>query len=303
MLREEPVHTAPKYDNELRASRRHAAGWAAVLGLGTAGSAALLALGAMALAHCTEQPKPHCITAPLSFATRLIEKSRNENPPGACMGLGPGSFNADPEVGFMTYFPKDSKGQPNYDKPQLAVQTAELGALLAAAQAAGADNKAPDGKVYAWGDFSTAQAADNNFCTVPTLTPAHLQLDPIGMAAGVDITLTWSNVQVYLTAATAGTQVQGDLEDKRVTPTGTCTITYKAVALAPSVQCAATDADGGPIMNPDGTFQTNISACDPQPDPDAGRFLGSGIGPTTVYTCDPTIGWCTIQGDSVPALK
>jgi hypothetical protein len=263
----------------------------------------LLGLGAASLADCADQPRPYCLTTSLSYATKLIEKTRTESMPGACNSLGPASFNLDPEVSFTTYFERDAKGQPNYSKASLAVQTAELGALLVAAQGNGMDNQATDGKVYSTGAFTTAQADDTGFCIVPTLSLTHLVLPPsMTSAQPVDISLTWSNVQVYVTAATIGTQVQADLVDRRVTPAGVCTITYKAVAIAPAVMCGIMGPEGGVLTNPDGSFQIDPSVCSPEPDPDAGRFLGSGIGPTASYTCDPGLAWCTINGDSVPAL-
>jgi hypothetical protein len=261
-----------------------------------------VAVGAASLSHCDE-PRAYCETTTVAYATKLIEKSRVESQPGACAALGPAKFNADPEVSFASYYPKDDKGQPNYSKGSVAVETAEVAGLLANAQTNGMDNQATDGKQYSEGPFTAAQADDKGFCTAPTLSPTHLVLPASAMSPAVDIQLTWSNVQVYVTAATIGTQVQADLVDKRVTSAGTCTITYTALALAPPVQCSIPGPDGGMLMNPDGSFVTNLEACDPQPNVDAGMFLGSGIGPATAYTCDPTIGWCTIKGDSVPALQ
>jgi hypothetical protein len=273
-----------------------------MLGVGALVSWPLVAIGAASLAHC-DQPRAYCETTSVAYATRLIEKNRVESATGACAALGPASFDADPEVSFGSYYPKDDKGQPDYSKGSVAVQTAEISALLAAAQGNGMDNQATDGKQYSLGPFTAAQADDKGFCTAPTLSKTHLVLPASGMSPAVDIELTWSNVQVYVTAATIGTQVQADLVDKRVTSAGTCTITYRVLSLAPAVPCSIPGPEGGSLMNPDGSFQTNLEACDPQPNPDAGMFLGSGIGPTTAYTCDPTIGWCTIKGDSVPALQ
>jgi hypothetical protein len=268
------------------------------------GAASLPAIGLVAasLANCDQQPKAYCLTTSVTYATKLIEKSRMEDKPGACTGLGPAGFNADPEVGFETYFPKDDKGQPTYGKPTLSVQTTEIANLLAAAQANNMDNQAKDGTAISDGAFTSGQADDNGFCTVPTMSLTHLVLPASGTTPAVDISLTWTNVQVVVNAATIGTQVQADLVDKRVTAAGTCTITYKAVSLAPAIPCSVTNADGGIEMTPDGSFVTNVTACNPQPDPDAGMYLGSGIGPLTSYECDPATGWCTVKGDSVPAL-
>jgi hypothetical protein len=289
------VRTSATHHNELAAPTRRVR-WTTVLGWATAVLPVMGLVGA-SLANCDTQPKPYCETTSVTYATRLIEKSRVESQTGACMGLGPASFNADPEVSFETYFPKDDKGNPNYSKVTLAVMTTEIANL-----ASGGMNLATDGTTISQGDFTTAQSDDNGFCTAPTLSLTHLKLAASAMSPAVDISLTWSNVQVVVTAATIGTQVQADLVDKRVTAAGTCTITYKAVALAPAIPCSVPNPDGGMEMTPDGSFVTNVAACNPQPDPDAGMYLGSGIGPLTSYECDPATGWCAIKGDSVPAL-
>jgi hypothetical protein len=290
------VRTGATHKQPVTPTRR--LGWAAILGWATAALPVMGIVGA-SLANCDTQPKPYCETTSGTYATKLIEKSRVESQPGACTGLGPAGFNADPEVSFVTYFPKDDKGQPNYGKASLAVGTTEIANLLANATTT---NQAMDGNVYSLGPFTSAQSDDNGFCTAPTMSLTHLVLPASGMSPAVDISLTWTNVQVVVTAATIGTQVQADLVDKRVTAAGTCTITYKAVALAPAIQCNVTNADGGIEMTPDGSFVTNVTACNPQPDPEAGMYLGSGIGPLTSYECDPALGWCTVKGDSVPAL-
>jgi hypothetical protein len=284
-----------------------------------------VALGAacLALADCADEPKPYCITSSSSYAVKLLPQGVPvESTPGACDTFGPASFNADPEAGFESYFAKDDKGQPDYSQGSLAVQTTEVATLLQTAQGLGFDNTATDGSVYSLGPYATAQVDDANFCTVPTLSATHVVLAAIPPSAdmtfpgqpAVDIRLVWSNVQVYVTAGTIGTQVQADLVDTRLTPTGdSCTFTYKAVALAPAVSCACAsgdtmavcnpDAMGNPTPNPDGSIPLDPTLCDPNPNPSIGRFLGSGIGPATSYTCDTTLGWCTIKGDTVPALQ
>jgi hypothetical protein len=278
-------------------------------------------LAALSLAHCADEPKPYCITSSSSYAVKLVVQGTPvESTPGACDTFGPASFNVDPEAGFSSYFAQDDKGQPDYSKGTLAVQTTEVETLLQTAQGFGLDNMATDGTVYSLGPYATAQVDDNNFCNVPTLAKTHLVLAAIPPSAdmtfpgqdAVDITLTWSNVQVYVTAGTIGTQIQGDLVDTRLTPTGdSCTFTYKALALAPAIPCTCAAGDtlctlddmGNPVPNPDGSIPLDPTLCDPQPNPALDRFLGSGIGPATKYTCDTTLGWCTIAGDSVPALQ
>jgi hypothetical protein len=271
--------------------------------------AAILGALAACLAQCADEPKPHCIVTPGPFAVRLLEQSRS----AACDAtFGPESFNADPRVGIGAYFVRDSQGQPDYDRGSIALRTAEVTNLV---ETYGIDNLTTDEKqLYSLGDFTGAIADDNDFCTVPTTSQTHLVLplipaipdDPAttedehtDALPPVDITLSWSNVQIYVTAAMDGTQFQATLEDARSTPAGgICTITYKALGVSAAVACAALDDNGDPIPG-----QTDPDACNPIPDPAAGRFTNNGISPLAKQSCDPVVAWCLIDGTSVPAIK
>jgi hypothetical protein len=266
-----------------------------------------------------DQDKPNCIATTNPFAVKLIELSRTESAAGACSMFGPASFNALPEIGLSPYYQPGSDGQPDYDLGSLAVQTAELGALVFTAADFDVLNGASDGALYSLGPFNTEEPDANDLCTVPTLSLTHVVLaevpaipdDPAteddesfpGQPA-VDVALDWSNVQVYVTADTFGTQMAGDLVDTRLTPTGdSCSIAYRALGLAPAIPCGATDEEGNPIVNPDGTFGVDPSLCDPEANPAEGRLLGSGISPSARYECDPVTAFCVVQGESFPALR
>jgi hypothetical protein len=279
-------------------------------------SGAVLLLG---LAAC-DQAKPNCIATTNPFAVKLIQLAQAESVPGACAEFGPASFNADPSVGLAPYYLRGSDGQPDYDHGSLAIQTAELGTLVYTAQGLGVLNAATDGQLYSMGAFSSTEPDNNEICTVPTLSLTHVVLPEIvaveddpatadvdesvpGQAA-VDVALDWSNLQVYVTADTFGTQMAGDIIDTRLTATGdSCTITYRAVGLSPAVSCAVLDAEGAPIQNEDGTFQTDVELCNPEPNLAAGRVLGSGISPSARYECDAQTAYCMIEGDTFPALR
>jgi hypothetical protein len=268
------------------------------------------------LTHCADQPKPYCLVSPYGFAVKLIEKTRA----GACDGFGPDGFNADPEVGLSPYYQPGKNGESDYAKGSLAIQTAEVGTLFFTAKDAGVDSTATDGKVYSLGKFSSETPDDQGFCSVPELSKTHIVLaalpdtpddpetpDVDESAPGQpaqDITLEWTNLRVYVTAANYGTQFEGDLTDTRVSPAGdTCTISYHALGLSPIVQCNAFDADGNPIINDDGSYQLDLSACDPLADPEHDRPVGSGITVNTDYICDPVTAYCAIAGDTLPAIK
>ena len=274
-----------------------------------------------ALGGCVDQPLPLCVTTTAGFAVKLIETgARVESTPGACANFGPDAFNADPEVGFSPYYARDGDGQPDYSRGSIAVQTAELGALVYAARDRGVENVS-DGQLYSRGDFTASEPDAQNFCSVPSLSPTRVVLpsiDPVpddpatadvdeslpGQAA-VDATLEWSNVRVYVTADVFGTQLEAQLVDTRRTPAGdTCSITYRALGLAPAVPCMALDPEtGAPLTNPDGSLQLDPAACNAEADPAAGRFFGSGLSPSARFECNAVTGFCMIEGDTIPALR
>lgn len=279
-------------------------------------SEALLWIGCSALVACAGEPKPACLTlSTASYATKLIELQRS----GDCADYSVDAFNADPEISVSSFFARDAKGQPDYHKGSVAIQTIELGTLLANAQMFGKDNKATGSEIYALGKFATDLPNDMNFCPAPTLSPAHLVLDALPAVAddpstmadetfagqpAVDIELTWSDVNVYLTAASVGSQVGGHLKDTRKAPDGsTCTVDYTALALAPAVPCKVVDDKGMAVMASDGTFQIDETLCSPDPDPSKNRFTGSGISVDVAYECDPTLFYCVVKGTAIPSLK
>jgi hypothetical protein len=285
-------------------------------------TAVVALLGALPLAACADQPEPRCISTTATFAVKLIEVGdRVESVPNACGAFGPDGFNADPEVGLAPFYVRGSNGQPDYDHGSLAVQTAELGSLFYTAEGFDVGNAAADGQLYSMGDFNSTHTDDDHFCTVPTLSLSRVVLPPIAAIvddpatadvdesfpgqAALDATLEWSNLRVYVTADTFGTQMDAQLLDTRVSETGdSCAISYRALGLAPAVSCAATDPESGdPLTNPDGSPQLDPTLCDPQADPAAGRVLGSGISPNARYACDAATAFCMIEGDTIPALQ
>lgn len=279
------------------------------------------AVAAGALGSCVEQPPPLCVTTTAGFAVKLIETgARVESTPGACAGFGPDGFNRDPEVGVSPYYLRDGRGQPDYSRGSIAVQTAELGALVYGARERGVPD-ADGAQPYSRGDFAASEPDAQSFCSVPTLSVTRVLLPPIAPLAddtatpdvdesspgqpAIDATLEWSNVRVYVTADIFGTQLEAQLIDTRRTPDGqSCAISYRALGLAPAVPCMALDPESGaPLTNPDGSLQLDPAACDTEANPEAGRFFGSGLSPSARFECNGTTGFCMIEGDSIPALR
>lgn len=141
------------------------------------------------------------------------------------------------------------------------------------------------------------------FCAVPVDLPK------------TDLQYEWSNVEFLVTAAAVGTQFQADL---KLTLNG-CVAEYKAVGVWPSVDCTSFDPDatGGP---------GDDALCNPDPDPDNGRPIGSGINPDfgpiacdtsnavapivdawysipDVFGAPISVPRCVITQDTIPALS
>lgn len=285
-----------------------------------------------------DQPKPNCLTSQATFVLKLIEDGpREESAPGACAGFGPDSFYADPQVGIAAYYEKDKKEQPDYRKGSVALRTAELANLASAYEEHAARMDPPPmltpPVLHSLGKFVTEEPDDREMCRAPELEPTRLVLpalpalpddpeteeaDPLAAKEAVDVTLAWSDFDVYVTPASFGTQVRAKLADRRVTPDGrACTIRYEARGLAPAVPCYKTKTeqqvteDGKmetvevPDRTADGKFQVDPSKCSPEPAPNADppRFTGSGISPTANVECDPEIFYCVLAGPIFPALK
>lgn len=273
-------------------------------------------IAAASAAVSCDQPKPFCIVTPAPFAVRLDEISRD----GDCDDFGPEGFNADAVVGIAPFYARDDKGQPDYRRGSIAMRTSEVGTLAITADGFDVENSASDGALYSLGEFKDPLPDDEDVCHVPTLSTTHLVLDAVpavpddpataeddesfpGQPAQ-DIKLAWSNVKIVVSAALFGSQVEADLTDTRVGADGqTCTIRYKALGLSPAVHCFKSDEEGNPILKDDGTYDVDPALCDPEADPEAGRFTGSGISPLSNTECDAVTGYCLLRGDSVPDYK
>src|SRR6185312_6311027 len=220
-----------------------------------------------------DQPKPFCIVSPAPFGVKLEEVSRD----GDCADFGPTNFNTDPRTGVSPYYELDSKGQPDYTRGSIAIQTQEVTVLTRNAEANKLENTADKAQKYSMGKFASDEPDGESVCTVPTLSetrvklaaipevpddPATEEMDGVPGQPAQDITLTWSNVRIVVSAALFGTQFSADLKDTRVSESGaTCTINYKAVGVSPAVPCYATDEEGNPVQKDDGTYETDPAAC------------------------------------------
>lgn len=254
-------------------------------------------LGSMLLsaAGC-DQPRPKCSVAPGFFAAtyRLLSSSGDCGEPlrGETLGV---------QVYYMPISPSDQS--PNYRRAAMAIQPKQLTDLLAASE--GRAEPHPDDHPYAMGEFTTGEPGYDDTCRVPMPTIARVRLPlvpteedmcgPLPELPAADVSYTFNDVRVLVTAATAGTWLEANLTYQ----TPTCWATYRVSAVYPAVPCGVSEPmDGGVDAEvpdagsvPDGC--TPPSGPQPEEEPDASLCgAGSGIAPEFAVTCDPVLLLC-----------
>ncbi|NMO16755.1 hypothetical protein HPC49_06235 [Pyxidicoccus fallax] len=256
-----------------------------LMGLSLGVAAAAVAVGACG----TEEPEPQCVVARArvnngvgSFATTYTLLP-GQNPDRACAQLTP-----EP-VGLQKFF-----GETPDAPDSVAVRSERMGRLVSSF----ASRPDPDTshRTYSVGSFASEAPGPDNFCDVPQLSPARLDVPaaPAGLPDGGTLedggppalpaqsyAYEWSKLRIYNTPGIPGTQFTADL---RYTENG-CTADYNVKGIWPVVRCGT--ADGG----------VNEAACDPYADYDAGRLRGSGINPLFPVKCDPVALICVLTGE------
>ncbi|HEY6877335.1 MAG TPA: hypothetical protein VI299_04915 [Polyangiales bacterium] len=222
----------------------------------------LFALGA-GIAACN-QPAPKCGLA------RGMWSARYTLVPGSKVGEG----DCDTLVGDIlqtqsyTQKKKDSP-YPDPNHIQIGIQPYTLSSALERAgcsEVANGDGLFP----YSLGSFAKSEPGSDDFCTVPTLTPARVVLPeqgscqpdmcqpPLPVEPAADYTYEWSNVRVYVTASANGTQFAADL---KYTKDG-CSAQYKVTALFSVVDCASYPNATPPASEDAGTEDGGLDDAD-----------------------------------------
>lgn len=257
--------------------------------------AAAMVGGLLASTYGCDQPKAKCSAGRGSFAV-VYKKVKG---PDSCAAV------KGEEVGFGTYNQVGKEGKPDLDVAQIAIQGANLGALVDTATSAGAGDKDPTHKPYALGFFKTAEPV-NDFCEVPSLTVATQSLAAIpedkenetNAVPATTVSYAWSKVRLYVTPSALGTQFTADVT---ITTDGVA-CDYTAVGMYPYVDCSIEDPKDPKKTIADDTDGI-ARACAPEANEDAGRPTGSGINPDFPTKCDPDILHCVLTKDTIPALK
>jgi hypothetical protein len=229
-----------------------------------------------------EQPKTRCTTAKGAFTLKYTKVEGT----GAC-----GEIKGE-TAGVNSYW-RPEGDRFSVTKGPVAIKINEVGSLLTE-YGQSADSKS----VVALGAFKTEDPDENGFCEVEMAQPANLKLAAVppmpkpGDAGGmtdplpaVDLTVKWSNVKFYVTAAQPGTMFTGRIEyAKTVEGQPPCSAIYDVVGLWPEVHCEGESPgqDGKPAPN----GKPEPILCHPCADPAMGRALGSGISPMVDTVCD-----------------
>lgn len=280
-----------------------------------------LALAANGLLSCGI-PKPECSVGQTTylggqsgndyaaFAVRYVPKDGNPN--GCPVMTGE-------VVGMHTYHPESTEqpGIRDFSKTTIALRTHSMGELyfmvedLVSPEAARAEGQKPN----ALGAFTAQEPDDADFCHLEEISEARLAFAgatvPLGVACttneeceaaapgatcetfgtparqecaaaypATELAYRWSNVQVYVTAAAPGSQFEADVEIE----IDGCTAAYRAVGMWPAVDCGVRDPETGEVTG------TDDRLCNPEPNEEEGRILGSGINPDFGPTrCDASI--------------
>jgi hypothetical protein len=307
----------------------------------------LVGLSAMASSFIScSQAKVECTAAHAgSFVPYFVQYFPQSPPACAAMTTTPGPITAlfDPQpvtldkmtvdwIGTETYHPQrmlNDEVQPDFSKGTIAIQSDTLGNLQHSWEPDYVDPD-PNLKPYSIGEFADHQPDDNDFCKIPSFSAQTEQkfgmipgvapdpmdpMDPgVECVPGVDVKYEWSNMQIYVTAGSQGTQFTADLKYTQVDhpldipdpmmpdvcnalPDQTCSVTYKVRGFWPQVFCGIEVPDPtDPMMEATMFIPDDEHCCpDPSPEQEKGRPVGSGINPDFPTKCDPVLLTCVLD--------
>jgi hypothetical protein len=240
------------------------------------------------------KPVDECRTAYGPFAAKFILQGM---PTGTCTAAQSAELTKlkGDTLGFSWYEQDHFHRNAKTDQNSLAVQSNTIGTAVNTYGARGAKDAMH--KPYGLGTFTTAGPDTNDMCAVDTLSAGEIDLpmvaavppDPKKMGdkgqpelPALSLKYEFSNLHVIDDAIVSGGEISADLT---FTKNG-CSAQYKVVAVYPNVPCLDKD------KNPQNVL------CDPNPQPDQGHPVGSGLHFPT--HCDADLGFCVLDGDTIP---
>lgn len=247
-------------------------------------------------AGCTQPPVNCTVSAAMPYTGKY---TLTTDP-----GVGDCSALTGDALGFAAYNPATAEGKPDLNTVSMAVRTTFLGSLVAHAAEYGLADTAVGHAPHAFGQFQTGVPDASGICRPTELVDALQDVPAVAADPGdpddpeddipeqpaTTVQETWTNVEVYVTAAALGTQVRGHYAVTQ----DTCSAEYDVLALFPQVYCGDEDVipdyDSDDINSPDDT----LCAADAHPL----LGIGSGISPDFPVVCDPIMLFCVL--DAVP---
>lgn len=240
-----------------------------------------VAAGAVTVAGCgLERPEPACVVARASsdgstgsFAATYTLK-QGQNPDAQCARLGAEA------VGLQKFYSQSANAPDT-----VGIRSTRMGQLASTF----ASRPDPDTShtLYSVGPLATEAPGPDNFCTVPELTAAALDVPATATLPAQSFRYGWSNLRIYNTPGIPGTQFAADLSYSE----NGCTAEYTVKGIWPVVSCRNAT-----------TRQADDKLCDPYANPEEGRLRGSGINPLFPVKCDPVALICVLTGD-VPSQE
>jgi hypothetical protein len=262
------------------------------------GAAALLASG------CTQPP----VSCNLSAAMPYTGKYQL----GSGGGSGPCSELSGDALGFAAYNSMKPEGAPDLSQVSMAVRTTFLGSLVAHAAEYGIGDETDGHAPHAFGAFESGLPDANGICRPAELSQALQEIpvvpadegdpadpeDDIPEQPATSVTETWTDVEVYVTAANPGTQMRGHYAVEQ----DGCSAEYEVLAVFPQVYCG--DEDMLPDQDEDDDNEPDGAFCNAEAHPQLG--YGSGISPDYPVVCDPVMLFCVLDaapGGDFPVLR
>lgn len=253
----------------------------------------------IASSYGCDQPEPKCATGRGTFIAVYKPLPGSSADCAAIKG----------EVIGVNTYSGIGDGQPDLDKASAALESTTTSNYVLNAEAAGLADPDTTHKPYALGFFAETDSTDN-LCHIPgALAPSVQNLpevtedEDLGTSAqpATTVTYAWSNLAVYVTAQSNGTQMTADLVYNDTGANLSCT--YKVQLLYPAVDCTLLNADGDPILDANDKPQIDDTACLPVANDGKGapaqkHPTGSGINPDYKVHCDPDLLACVLDDNT-----
>lgn len=251
-------------------------------------------------AGCTQPPVTCTVSAAMPYSGKY--KLTAGEGSGDCASL-PGDA-----LGFAAYNPATAEGKPDLNTVSLAVRSTFLGSLVAHAAEYGVADATDGHAPHAFAQFESGVPDANGICRPAELSQAVQDIPAVAADPGdpddpeddipeqpaTSLTETWTGVEVYVTAASLGTQVRGHYAVTQ----DTCSAEYDFVALFPQAYCG--DEDMIPDYDEDDINSPRDDLCGAEPHPLTG--IGSGISPDFPVVCDPVMLVCVLNVEPGPDM-